>query len=228
MGVSEDIKTEHSIQMFETREAWAEAATRRISKILGAALETNGQAVMALSGGSTPVPIYDQLSKEMLDWSSVRVEIVDDRVTTDPNGLNSVMIDKTLRQNQAKPFQSGLFNAHSLVADTALNLAVMGMGTDGHTASWFPGSTGLKEAMDPDMKNVVASVQADGCPGAGNYPLRTTMTLPAIMKSDHVILLLTGQEKLKVFESAFTKSVYDAPVKALLAAGPRLTVMWAP
>jgi len=105
------------------------------------------------------------------------------------------------------------------------DVCVMGMGLDGHTASWFPNSTGLKEALDPANTDTVIAIDARGCPVAGDHPDRITLTLSAVMASKQIILMIPGAGKSDVFKASAEKSVYDAPVKALRAAGERLTVI---
>ncbi len=235
MGLDQVIKSDYAFRVFDTREDLVAAASEHITCCLNERLSVSEQATLALSGGSTPKPVYDHISTRDLRWGQVHATLVDDRVTNDPAGSNAKMVEDILLQNKA----SGLnFRALEDVADDlefnrqnahiGFDVTVMGMGTDGHTASWFPGSPDLGAAMDPDTDKAVLTVSADGCPGAGIYPERITMTLPTVMSSQNILLLITGEEKRRVFDEAINKSVYDAPVKALLAAGPRLTVMWAP
>ena len=105
------------------------------------------------------------------------------------------------------------------------DVCVMGMGLDGHTASWFPNSKGLKEALDPNNADSVIAIDARGCPVAGDHPERITLTLSAVMAAKQIILMIPGAGKSDVFEQSAKQSVYDAPVKALRAAGERLTVI---
>jgi len=235
MGLDTVIATDYAFQVFGTRDEMTEAASSFIQAQLNDCLNTSNIATLALSGGSTPKPIYEHLSISDLEWSRIKATLVDDRVTDDPNGLNANMVRNILVQNKAVDLNFQPLNEvideiqfNSLVSRTGFDLTIMGMGTDGHTASWFPGSADLKAALDPDTEIPVMPLNAQGCPGAGNYPSRLTMTLPTVLNSRKILLLLTGEEKRKVFENAANKSVYDAPVKALLAAGSRLTVMWAP
>lgn len=231
MGIETVINTDYAFQIFATRDEMTEAATHFIQRELDQSLSEKDRATLALSGGSTPKPIYQKLSNIELDWAKVKATLVDDRVTDDPNGLNAKMVQDILVQNKATDLD---FNPLDISARDAqflgseFSLTTMGMGTDGHTASWFPGSSDLRGALDPDTDSAIMRLNAQGSPGAGNYPLRLTMTLPTVLNSRKILLLISGEEKRKVFEDAVHKSVYDAPVKALLAAGPRLTVMWAP
>jgi len=227
VGLNREIQLDYDFRIFRTREQWVKGATQCISEQIQTILSEQPQALVALSGGSTPIPVYKELSKTELNWKNVRFEMVDERITTDLDGLNRNGIEQVLDQNAAANARFWTINMSELAETVHIDLSIMGMGTDGHTASWFPGSSGLREAMDLDSKYLYQTIQADGCPGAGKFPSRNTMTLPTIMNSRRIILLLTGKEKRRVFEDVFSKSVYDAPVKALLAAGPRLTVMWA-
>ncbi|NNE57622.1 MAG: 6-phosphogluconolactonase [Hellea sp.] len=227
MGLAAVTPTEYNISVFETHEDLVSASTDWIAGRIKAAISKRGMANLALSGGSTPKPVYAALSRCDLLWESVWATLVDDRLTDDPSGSNAVMVNELLKQNKARKM---IFRAlkPEAGAQPQFDVAIVGMGTDGHTASWFPGSRDIQRVLDPKSNDAVQVIDAAGCPGAGNYPKRITLSLPALMNSRDVLLLITGAEKLKVFEQSAQMSVYDAPVKALRAAGPRLTVMWAP
>lgn len=228
MGLDKVIKPTHSFRVFKDRGEWVDAATHWITAKLSNAIDQRSQAVIALSGGSTPIPIYKALSHSALPWDRVDVEFVDERDTNDPDGSNRQMITEALLKNKAANYAGTRFNDKTRTSNAHLDVCVMGMGTDGHTASWFPGSKGLEKALDVNAPLAIEWVDATGCPGAGKYPHRYTMTLPTVLNSREILLLITGEDKHRVFDEAVHKSVYDAPVKALLAAGQRLTVMWAP
>ena len=103
------------------------------------------------------------------------------------------------------------------------------MGNDGHTASWFPNSAGLDDAMHAPEGQVVSAIDATGCPVAGNLPHRLTLTGPAIIDSDAAILLIFGDEKRQVFEAALKSAPSTMPIRfAVDGLGPRLTIIWAP
>ncbi len=221
--------TAPKIQIYDNRPDCFKASTRIIAEQMISAINLRGRAVLALSGGSTPIPVYEALSKLDLPWENVTVVLVDERVTHDEAGSNMSMIKAQLQQRKAaKVSMIGLEDERAVAALAPFDLCLMGMGTDGHTASWFPGSIGLKKALDPAAENFTASIHANGCPGAGSYPNRLTLTLPAVMDAKALLLLMTGKEKRDVFESAVQADSLDKPVKALMAAGKRLTVIWAP
>jgi 6-phosphogluconolactonase len=101
--------------------------------------------------------------------------------------------------------------------------SLLGMGEDGHFASLFPDFDGLQMALDPDNRAVCTIVQTAGSPH-----LRISLTLSALLNSVHTVLLISGEAKRLVFETALTGgSAY--PVETLLAqTRTPLTVMWAP
>lgn len=228
---------------FASREDASQYVADTISNSISRAVENRGRANILLSGGSTPRRAYEILSTQSLEWEKVSAGLVDDRwVDEHDNGSNAKLIHETLQQNAARKLNfismktdhrapiDGLPDIERRMASLVdpIDICVMGMGTDGHTASWFPGSRGLENALDIDNQNILSAIDAKGCPGAGKFPDRVSLTLPCIMNSTAMLLFITGAEKKNVWESSLQASVMDAPVKALRAAGQRLTVVWAP
>jgi 6-phosphogluconolactonase len=112
---------------------------------------------------------------------------------------------------------------------TPADVLLLGMGGDGHTASWFPGSRGLEAALFPANEERIAAIDATGCPGAGSNTQRLTLTGPAVTSARMALMLLFGDEKLDVLERALTSDPMDMPVRhAIDKLGPRLTIIWAP
>jgi 6-phosphogluconolactonase len=220
----------------------AEAATA-IADVLRQAVETRGHASLMVSGGSSPKPLYERLSKVDLDWSKVTVSLVDER-WVDPGqaGSNEDFIRSNLIQNRAASANFfGLKTNHPSVAaglasaearfekiQRPFDVCVMGMGSDGHTASWFPNSKGLAEALAKDNADILCAVDADGAPVAGEHPHRITLTLRAVLDSHVVVLFIPGEAKRLVFDAAPLKPLFDAPVQALLGAGQNLHVFASP
>lgn len=210
-----------------------------ICAALNEALHLRGTASLMVSGGNSPLPVYEKLSKMDLAWENVHIGLVDDRwVGRDSDGSNAAAIQKILFQNKAvsahfidlktshdRPEHSLDINEAAL-ADVPypFDMTVMGMGTDGHTASWFPDSKGLENALDGEIDLKVCAIDASGCPGAGQYPHRISLTRSAVMSSRSIALYIPGAAKLKVFDDSADLSMFDAPVTALRCAGPRLTV----
>jgi len=202
-----------------------------VNMIASHILENNGRAGLLLSGGSTPGPIYEMLSTLTLPWQNVDVGLVDERwVDETDKGSNAALIRRTLLQSKAKPAhfipmktsdrtsQDGQVsvetNYRTLIG--ADSLAIIGMGTDGHVCSWFPKSEGLDAAVDPTNKNVVQAITADKSAVTGDYLERMTLTLSALKQCKSVVLLMNGEEKREVLETAMNKPDADLPICHLL------------
>ena len=199
-------------------------------------------ASLFLSGGSTPGPVYEALSKLDLPWDSVDVGLVDERwVDESDKGSNAALIRRTLLQGKGKvanfiPMKTADPSPQAGQSPIALmykslistqSLAVLGMGTDGHICSWFPNSQGLDKAVDPKNKRYVQAITANKSKITGDYLDRMTLTLSALNKCKAVLLLISGDEKKRVFEDALNGA--DYPVSHLLkhSDNDRLTVLHA-
>lgn len=217
----------------------AQAAADMIAHRLREALSARGKASLMVSGGSSPKAVYEKLSESDLDWASVTVGLVDERwVKAGQAGSNETFIRNALLQNNAKAAtfipmktdddtaEAGAQAVDMTLAQSALpiDICVMGMGTDGHTASWFPNSDGLDFALSADSGRLVSVVRADGCAGAGEFPLRLTLTLPAVLSAETILLYIPGAAKRAVFTAAQSKTESEAPVRTLLRDKTKLIV----
>jgi len=227
---------------FDTREDAALASADIIATALRTALSERDHAHLALSGGSTPGPAYRALANIDIAWEQVNIGLVDERcVPADDAASNEALIRTTMLTGRAQaanflPMCSE--NDHSPTAAAAANsqyetlqpldVVMLGMGSDGHTASWFPGAQNFRDAVEDNGKTVVA-VDATGCPVAGNHPDRLSLTLSAIATAGTAILLISGEEKYDVLASASARRHKDCPIKyAIDALGTRLVVIWSP
>lgn len=225
------------------RENIVEAASNAIAAMLKEALATRGSASLMVSGGSSPKPLYEHLSHADLDWPNVTISLVDERwVEPGEIGSNEDFIKKALVQNEAQTAEffglktshptvrAGLPEAESRFAKVPrpFDVCVMGMGSDAHTASWFPNSEGLSEALSLENENRLCEINASDAPVAGDYPSRISLTLRSVLEAHAIILFIPGEAKRIVFDDAPNKSVSDAPVKALMRAGTKLHVFASP
>ena len=226
---------------YETREALAEALASGVAAVLAGAIATEGSARLAVSGGSTPRRFFEKLSVAEIDWSNVTVTLVDERwVPEDSERSNAAMLRRHLLTGPAAEARFVPFYEPSAmpeeVFDTlndrfhpigrAFDAVILGMGTDGHTASWFPHAPGLDACIDPAAQDTIAIVHPLGM----DKP-RVTLTLPPVVDARFLALHIEGADKRATFEAASSGGpVADMPVRAILAAARAepLAVFWAP
>ncbi len=228
-----------SFEIFENKIDLVERAYEIVYEALDVGLAQNGSASLMCSGGSTPGPLYEQLSSSDLDWSNINVGLVDDRwVAPDHDRSNEKLLRNTLLKNagaaarffpmyvEGKSAKEAVDQRGDEFATISLPLdvVILGMGPDGHSLSWFPNADGLAEATDPDNESLIAAVMANRSKVTGDELERMTLTYKAIAQSSTVILMMTGADKREVFES----DDQSLPIKTLQkAAGDRLIVLWA-
>lgn len=203
------------VNKFDDRESMVEALQQEFSLQLQQALDQRQQATLLLSGGSTPEPLYQQLSQTELAWEKVNIALVDERwVANDDNASNERFLRESLCINKAANARLlGMKNGAASVFDGVeqcnsdyanlprpYDICLLGMGGDGHTASLFPGAAGLDEALNSELP--CAAIQANPSEVTGNNLHRMTLTAPQILSSEKLILMITGEAKWQVFEKA--------------------------
>jgi 6-phosphogluconolactonase len=194
--------TTHS---FTECQAQAAALAERVAERLRAGLAARGSAALAVSGGNTPKDFLGRLSREELDWANVQVTLVDERwVPENDERSNARLVRTTLLQHAAGvaqfvPLYTGdatpeaglaIANARIDALPLPFDAVVLGMGDDGHTASFFPGGDHLAEALDMDGQTRVLPMRA---PGAGEP--RITLSLPTLLQTRALYLLVSGEKK---------------------------------
>ncbi|TAM09084.1 MAG: 6-phosphogluconolactonase, partial [Rhodanobacter sp.] len=139
---------------FTQAAAQASALAERVAAQLRDGIAARGRALVAVSGGTTPAAFFAELARQVLDWARVTVTLVDERWVpdTDPRS-NAKLVKETLLQGPAAaatfvPLYTGAATPEAGLADAATRIAalplpfdavLLGMGDDGHTASFFPG-----------------------------------------------------------------------------------------
>ncbi|WP_306253260.1 6-phosphogluconolactonase [Parvularcula sp. IMCC14364] len=220
-----------------------EVMAARLADVIEAELSRHDRSSIALSGGSTPALLYEVLSQRPCRWSSVTGLLVDERlVPPTDNGSNEAFINRTLRQQEAvKMSLYGMWQPGASAERLAqmlnheipglalpLDVVILGMGNDGHTASWFPYANGLDEALSDNAPDVVA-IKAQASAVTGNYLDRLTLSLRKVREARRIFLLISGEEKMNTFKSALLEEPVEAmPVRAILRARPDLWVCWSP
>jgi 6-phosphogluconolactonase len=225
---------------FETPALLAAALAGAVAAQLREGIAARGAAVLAVSGGRTPERFFAALAQQNLDWAKVTVTLVDDRwVPLDSPRSNEALLRRCLLQGPASAArlaglvggettpEAGLETVAGRIAalPRPFDAVVLGMGADGHTASFFPGGDRLAEATDPAGRALVLPMQA---PGAGEP--RITLTLPLIIEARAAYLHIEGQDKAEVLAAAQQEGPpAEMPVRAVLrnrSAG--LDVYWCP
>ncbi len=212
-----------------------EATALRLGEAITQALTLRGAACAALSGGTTPEPAYRKLAARGLDWRRVTFALVDERfVPVEHEASNEAMLRAALKPAldhgaalvpmvaPALTHEAAAARADALYAPLEIDIALMGMGGDAHTASWFPGTLG--DALDPENPRSVIAATA---PGAAGSAARLTLTLAKLSRARRLLLLIAGEDKRAVLEAAMHASPNTAPVAALFNLGAPLEILWA-
>ena len=228
------------ITEFESRDAASQQAALVVADALRADIAASGRGVLMVSGGSTPVPMFEALSVCELAWHKVIVGLVDERwVAPEHPDSNEGLVRRHLLKRRAGaaglvPMKTSDGDPWQAVPDRdaayaphcdALSMAVLGMGADGHTASWFPGDPDLARVAGAQDISCVAGVNAP----SATIPQRLTLTGSAVFKARQAILLAFGEDKRHVLQAAVTADPLTYPVRyAMDGLGDRLSIYWAP
>ncbi|HSS20569.1 MAG TPA: 6-phosphogluconolactonase [Pyrinomonadaceae bacterium] len=196
-----------NVSVFDSPEELAEAAAQKFIAEANSAIKARGRVAFALAGGQTPRRVYELLGTEFansVEWQSVNLFFGDERCVP-PGHVNSNyrMVQESLIAKVPIPAA----NVHRMMGEAGalegaalyerelknfftgqvwprFDLVFLGLGTDGHTASLFPGSSALNETE----KWVSAAEAAD-------HSDRITLTFPVINNAAHVVFIVTGKEK---------------------------------
>ncbi len=224
---------------FPTGAALAPVFAQWTAERLRDAIEARGAALLVVSGGTTPIRYFHALSSQPIDWSRVAVTLADERRVPDddPRSNARLVRDALLRDLASRAQFSPLAdsrldedrelaaaNARIVTLPSPADLVVLGMGEDGHTASWFPGADGLAEAIDPGARALVAPIRA---PGAAEP--RLTLTGRVILRARAIALHIEGEAKSATLAKALGEGLTEAmPIRAALrGAADRLTIFFA-
>jgi len=227
------------LSIFDSREAASIAVAGFAADALRQEISDRGGASLFVSGGATPRGAFDRLSEASLDWARVTVGLVDERwVPPDHPESNELLVRKhLLRSHAAKaaflPMWTEAYDHDSAAMDRDVayrascqepTFVLLGMGADGHTASWFPGMSELETVLTPPDGRSVMAVRAT----ASEIPRRLTLTGTVVNRARHAALLIFGKEKREVLEAALTSDPLVYPVRhALDGLGARLRIVWA-
>jgi 6-phosphogluconolactonase len=210
---------------FADAEALARALAHGVAAWLSAAVKSKGSAVLAVSGGTTPQRFFDTLSREPVDWGKVTVTLVDERQVDESSPRsNARLVKASLLQNAAAAARFVPLYQNPAAADVPpFDVVVLGMGDDGHTASFFPGGDTLAGALAMDAPAILP------ISAPGSVEPRLTFTLPRLLAARHLVLHIQGVAKEETLMKALGHGpIKDMPIRAVLRASHELDVYWCP
>ncbi len=197
-----------------------------VAEQLQDAIDLNGKATLAVPGGTTPERVLRELSKADIMWNKVSVMLTDERfVPESSERSNTRLLRETLLQGNAAmatlmPFYMAGDKPEDILGQISgglkpalpIDVCVLGMGVDMHTASIFPGADLLAEALADDAP-ILLPMRAPNAPEP-----RLTLTAPVLRAAKHIHLLITGQDKLDALQEALLKGPEaQAPVRIILS-----------
>lgn len=203
------------IEWWEYDEAaeMADAVAGDIQFVIESAIDARGAAVIALAGGKTPIPIYEKLVKAKLDWKRVTIVPTDERVVPLGDALSNVtmiakaFIPKGARVMPIVPTANADYKAAGRSADALmqdlhwpLDLCLLGVGGDGHTASIFPGPD-FDEALSGPRERRALGVMPDPLPPEAPVA-RVTLSREGIVTARALMIAISGADKRRVLEAA--------------------------
>jgi 6-phosphogluconolactonase len=211
-----------------------------IAESLTAAINARGIASLVVSGGRSPVRLFEILRTQPLVWDRVRIALADERWVSpdDPASNERLVRDVLLKDHAASARFLGLKNGAptpDLGAVSAwetfarvprpFDAVILGMGDDGHTASLFPGSPNLPRALNPAAAAGCVGMWAPVPPQA-----RLSLNLSALLDSRRIVVLITGESKWRTFAAACAPGpVEDMPIRAVLRqTRTPVDVVWSP
>ena len=223
---------------YETPEDMAEAVAGDAQFVIESALDARGDAVAAFPGGATPIAALDLLKATKLKWKDVTIVPTDDRLVAVDNKLSNVrMLAERflplgarvlpLTGGDLKPAEAGrAADARLQAIHWPLDLVWLGMGTDGHTASIFPGPD-LDAALTAPHRAI--GVTPDPMPRDAPVA-RVTLTKSAILSARAMLISIRGDEKRALLERALEEGAGSTlPIGRLLAdASQAIDIHWCP
>ncbi len=204
---------DETIRVFSSFEELSSNAASFISEKIEEKEGKSGFASLVLAGGKTPGLTYLMMAEKDLPWNNIHFFFTDERcVELDSNVSNFNLANRTLfsreqvRQENMHIMRGSLKNPETSAIEyeedikiffkktgkSGFDLMILGIGTDGHTASLFPGS----EQTEESKRWVLPAVAPRGVKPEG----RITMTLPLINRTEEIIFLVSGREKLDVVD----------------------------
>ena len=224
---------------YDDADEMADAVAGDIAFIIESALDARGEALIAIPGGTTPLPIYKKLAAAKLNWKKVTIVPTDDRLvpmTDEQSNVRGIAMAFLPTGARVFPITSDITD-YKLAGNSAnaklselkfpLDLVWLGMGKDGHTASLFTGPD-LDDALNAPKGRHAVGVMPDPLPSEAPFP-RVTLTRSAILSARTVLITITGKDKKQMLEGAIADGQSSKlPIGRLLAEAEQpIDIHWA-
>ena len=234
------MNSEAPVQRFADLETVSRELAMQIAASLTAAIGARGLASLVVSGGRSPLRLFEILRAQPLEWARVCIALADERwVGPEDAASNERLVrDVLLKEHAAAARFHGLKNGAptpDLGAVSAwetfarvprpFDAVILGMGDDGHTASLFPGSPNLPIALNRAAAAACIGMRSPVAPHS-----RMSLNLTALLDSRRVVVFIAGESKLRTYTAACAQGPEeDMPVRAVLRQSRTpVEVMWSP
>lgn len=207
----------------------------QVASFLDSHLKSSPKVTLALSGGKSPIAFFKELSLKKLEWSRVNVSLVDERIVpkSNPNSNTALVFDNLLQNNARESvFVEMLGDVRAISEDEDLNspelrgilelgnaryiqpdVAILGLGADGHIASLFP-----REDLEFESSTPLILTKPTHTRGVKNASFaRISMSFDALLACEKIFLLMAGEDKLSAYRATLdSKTAEFFPLKYIL------------
>jgi len=221
---------------FKNREDLIETLSQDIINKLENAILENGKASLLVSGGSTPKPLFEKLSSIDISWDKVSIALCDERwVNSEHKDSNEKFVNDYLLVNNAKDAKFvSMYQNNIQIEDAEIvcsdiyqkelfpfDVLILGMGSDGHTASLFPNNKKLKESFETENRLCISMTPSDAPHD------RMSLTKKAILGANNIYLHFEGEEKQAVYKKVIDGiDSYDMPIASILNDNKKVEVYY--
>jgi 6-phosphogluconolactonase len=213
-----------------------------IAMRLQAAIQDRGRALLVVSGGKSPIALFEALRVLPIAWHQVTISLADERcVPNTHTDSNALLVRTHLLQDLASTARlvpmiaddKPLTTPSAMAAQSTMTLRslgdadvlVLGMGADGHTASLFPQASNLPLAMDVMQSPACVAIELKDPPANAPYA-RITQNLSMLLSARHIVLPISGEDKLAVLALAKAAPSLALPISKILHQDRTSVTLW--